>query len=147
MVYFGLMATFRKILHRSLAGFMAAWLSGIVFLFCCPDMKAAVEADSCPLMKMSSSHCDKAATQKNTNDAIEGIKPACFDCCAFLPVVFDKSRKIDVVQKQIVTPSEKVVASKFDFPVISAASFFAAAFKQRVPDRRGTYLVNGVFRI
>jgi len=142
------MATVRNVLHRSLAGFMVVWLSGVVFLFCCPEMKAAApEADSCPLMKMSSSHCDKAAKQQPAGDTIEGVRPACFDCCAFLPVVFDKSRKIDVVQKQIAAPVEKVVATKFDFPVTRTASFLAAAFKQRIPDRHGTYLVNGVFRI
>ena len=142
------MASVRNILHRSLAGFMAVWLSGFLFLFCCPEMKAAVEeTESCPLMKMSASHCDKAAKQDTGNDSIEGSRPACFECCAFLPVVFDKSRKIDVVEKQITEPPQEVAAANFTFPVLHTHTTIATAFSQRVPDRHGTYLVNGVFRI
>ena len=140
------MASARHILRNSLAGFMAVWLSGVLFLFCCPEMKAAVEADSCPLMKMSS-HCDHAAKQETANDSVEGVKPACFECCAFLPVVFDKSRKIDVVQKQIMAPAEELVVKKFEFPGIRFTAPGPTAFEPWVPDRHAAYLMNGVFRI
>jgi hypothetical protein len=140
------MASMRNILQRSTAGFMAVWLSGAVFLLCCPEMTAATPADSCPLAKMSS-HCDHAAKQETGNDSVEGVRPACFECCAFLPIVFDKSRKIDVVQKEIVAPAEELAVSKFEFPSISIKPISRVIFERHVPDRRGTYLVNGVFRI
>jgi hypothetical protein len=140
------MASVRNILQRSLAGFMAVWLSGVVFLFCCPEMKAAAAADFCPMMQMSS-HCDHAAKQEPANDSVEGVRPACFECCAFLPVVFDKSRKIDVVQKQISAPKEELALAKFKFPAARFAMPQSRLLKQRVADRHGTYLVNGVFRI
>jgi hypothetical protein len=140
------MASMRNILQRSTAGFMAVWLSGAVFLLCCPEMKAAAPADSCPLAKMSS-HCDHAAKQETGNDSVEGVRPACFECCAFLPIVFDKSRKIDVVQKQIVAPSQELVVKRFEFPLVSVKRLPPVIVQRNVPDRHGTYLVNGVFRI
>jgi hypothetical protein len=139
------MISYRNILHRSLAGFMAFWLSGVVFLFCCPEMATAAEPDSCPLMKMSS-HCDKAS-QQTASDSFEGVRPACFECCAFLPIVFDKSRKIDIVQKQISAPAETTPLTKFRFPVARFVLAVHGSLPSRVPDRHGTYLVNRAFRI
>jgi len=140
------MASVRNILQRSLAGFMAVWLSGVVFLFCCPEMKAAAAADSCPLMQMSS-HCDHAAKKETANDSVDGVRPACFECCAFLPVVFDKSRKIDVVHKQIIAPKKELVLAKFELPAVRLPMPQSTLLKQRAADRHWTYLVNGVFRI
>lgn len=141
------MRTKRNILQRSLAGFMAVWLSGVVFLFCCPQVKAAAEeADSCPLIKMGS-HCDKAAGQNSSNNSIERTTTPCFECCAFLPLVFDKSRKIDTVQKQVLVSVEVVVASKFEFAKISARPVPSSRFITRIADRGESYLVHRSFRI
>ena len=128
-----------------MAGFMAVWLSGFVFLFCCQEMKAVAADESCPLVK-AGSHCDKAQ-QTSTNDAIEALRPACFDCCGFLPIVFDKSRKVDTVQKQIATPADNLAVAKFEFAGMPRTMTSSPALADRVPDRRGTYLVNKVFRI
>lgn len=133
--------------QRVVAGFMALWLSGFVFLFCCQNMKAAeMEAESCPLMKMSS-HCDRASQQEAATDSLAGSRPACVECCAFLPVVFDKSRKVDLVQKQIAPPADKPAPEPFRVPVSATPSTPELSFADRVPDRHGTYLVNRVFRI
>ena len=84
----------KKYLHRSLAGVMAVWLSGVVFLLCCQTTAAAMpDGDSCPMAKMSS-HCDKMK-QQNADSAVFEAPPVNCLNCGFLPVVFDKTRKIE----------------------------------------------------
>lgn len=147
VVYFSPVIIRSGTTQRVVAGFMSLWLSGFVFLFCCEDMRAAeMDAASCPLMK-ASSHCDHASKQANTGDSMVGTKPACVECCAFLPVVFDKSRKVDPVQKQIVVPQTAVAAIKFSYPESRPGVPPASSLAGRVPDRHGTFLKNCVFRI
>ena len=89
-----------KQLTRATAGFLAVWLSGVVFLFCCemmPQVQAASsENENCPLAKLHNS-CDKSDGE-NQSAAIEK-ESSVLECCAMLPRVFDKARKIEKTQK------------------------------------------------
>lgn len=136
----------KKITHKTLAGFMALWLSGFIFLFCCSTLNAkTMEKESCPLAKMSK-HCDKAKNANQNVPVVESTDESSFDCCGFLPVVFDKSRKIEQDQKQIaMTP--KVIVVKFILPRPANISPTFTAFQSRVPNRHGTFMKNCVFRI
>lgn len=83
-----------KFTRKGMAGFMALWLSGIVFLLCCemPKTQAAPE-DSCPLSKMKG-HCDKAKSKQPSITLSSLPDTREVDCCGFIPAVFDKARKI-----------------------------------------------------
>ena len=137
----------RTFMHRSLTALMVVWLSGVVFLFCCQNTKAAsAMADSCPMAK-SHSHCDKAGKTDGKGPFIDASTPVCLQC-AFLPVVFDKSRKVEVVRTQVAEPAAAVAVKTFRLPVMAAAiNVLASPFQTRVADRHGTYVRNCVFRI
>jgi hypothetical protein len=133
----------KKTAHKAIAGFMALWLSGIIFLLCCEKLNAKqAEAEFCPLAKMSG-HCDKT---ESGAPVIEAVADASVECCAFLPVVFDKARKIEQTQTHAaITPTP--AATKFHFPRPAIKTQPAVAFHARVPDRHATYLINRNFRI
>ncbi|MBK6587793.1 MAG: hypothetical protein IPG22_05690 [Acidobacteria bacterium] len=136
--------TVKKIAHKTFAGFMALWLSGFVFLFCCETLNGqSMDMESCPLAKMSE-HSDKA---KQANSPVIGLTDeSSMDCCGFLPIVFDKSRKINQTEKQI-APALTVVAIKFTLPTVTKITTSFPAFHKRTPDRHGTFIRNCVFRI
>ncbi len=136
---------FKHYIRVTLAGFMSVWLSGVVFLFCCQGTAAAaIEADHCPMAKMSS-HCDKAKQQTSNADFFERAAPACVDCCAFLPAVFDKTRKVEPAQEQM-APTAKVAAISFDPPMITVAAFISQTFQQPAKLAAKIYIQNCVFR-
>ena len=97
---------------------LAVWLSGFVFLFCCGMMDVrAVETEFCPLAK-SASHCSKAKPDEN-QIAFLSEHTSRFDCCYFLPAVFDKVRKIQKTQ-QIALPLNKIkIDSAKYLPVVN----------------------------
>jgi hypothetical protein len=132
--------------QRITAGVLVIWLSGVVLLFCCGNMKAqAAEADSCPLAKTS--HCDKhSSVEDDPETARFQTESRAFDCCGFLPKVFDKARKIEKDPQAAPTmPTAKISAPKFSFVV--AAIKAPGAYRPPVHNRGGTYLKNCVFRI
>jgi len=133
----------KRIAHKTLAGFMAVWLSGVVFLLCCQQMNGAgTDAESCPLAKMSA-HCDKAGPGFSF---AESTDETAMDCCGFLPAVFDKARKVEQTQKQFAV-AQKPAALKFTLPPVSQNSPTITAFYSRIPDRQTTFVKNCVFRI
>ena len=123
---------------------MAVWLSGVVFLVCCHPVAALPTPDSCPMTKMSA-HCDKRKKQNVYSHFVQPPPAGCVEC-GFLPVVFDKSRKVDQVQKQAARPLEQI-AVRFD-PLVYAEprSATRAVYKRvLIPDR--IFIKNCVFRI
>ena len=104
-----------KHIRPTVAAFLAMWLSGVVFLLCCQQVNGAKSIHGfCPMAKMGG-HCNKTkgnATpswyRKNTDDQ-------CLAGCAYLPVVFDKSRKVEKARKQT-APSAAVLFVRFSAP-------------------------------
>ena len=135
---------FWKLARVSLAGIMAVWLSGVVLLFCCHPVVASPAAYSCPMAKMSA-HCDKA--KKHTADSHVVTRPTA-DCieCGFLPVVFDKSRKVDQVQKQAAPTAERI-AVRFDPLVFVDVKPEPVASYRWAPSFDRVFIRNCVFRI
>jgi len=121
--------TLKKYIRISLAGLMSVWLSGVVFLFCCERINANTgEAESCPLAKMSLDDCPIADAA-----VIKTVQENCVDCCGFLPVVFDKNRKIEQNEKQITTASNVPVikfdpSAAFDYTAKPAAIYSRVAY-------------------
>ena len=139
------MANIRNVAKRVLAGFMALWLSGFVFLFCCQNKAAAADMEFCPLAKAG--HCDKGKPVDPSVANVDWPQPPCADCCAFLPVVFDKSRKIEPVQKQLaIKPLPAIEVVRF-IPAARHGSGFAVVTVGLIRDKGSTYLRNSVFRL
>lgn len=132
--------------QRIISSVLVIWLSGIVLLFCCGNMEARVsEADSCPLAKTS--HCDRQASNENAVDFASFQKESrAFDCCGFLPKVFDKARKIEKIpQAATAAITAETPAPKFSFVVHSVKS--PKIYQPVVHNGGSTYLKNCVFRI
>jgi hypothetical protein len=133
---------------KTIAAFMVFWLSGVLFLFCCGTMQAqARDAEFCPLAQKGQSHCNKAksgvsdfSTVSKQSDNLN------FDCCGFLPAVFDKTRKIEKNQ-QAALPVAKV---KVDLPKFSFTenNFEATAdYRSPVLKQGKIFIKNCIFRI
>lgn len=127
-----------------LAGFMILWLSGFLFLFC-PQMPAMTAKEFCPLAK-GKSHCDKAKAENDSPLVSRESGIYSFDCCGFLPAVFDKSRKVEKNQKTV----QPVAKIKVDLPKFAFAekdfavsgSYNSVSFSQNK-----IFIKNCVFRI
>jgi hypothetical protein len=130
-----------KSARNVLAAFMILWLSGFLFLFC-PQMTAK---EFCPLAK-GKSHCDKAKAENDSPLVSRESGSYSFDCCGFLPAVFDKSRKVEKNQKtahpvaKIKVDLPKFVFTEKDFAV--SGSYNSASFSQNK-----IFIKNCVFRI
>src|SRR5829696_4216429 len=74
---------------RAVAAFMSIWLSGAFFLFLCAGPSSAA-TEHCPLAR-SSSHCDHGG-RGAAPSSFDRAKSDSVDCCAFIPVLFDKVR-------------------------------------------------------
>lgn len=134
-----------SVTKRIFAGLLAVWLSGVVFLLCCGMPKAQAEIESCPLAKIG--HCAKSSGDENAlRFEIFQNADSSFDCCGFLPQVFDKVRKAERNQEVSELPIKlEVPALSFNFINTQAAASFYC--RPRPIDRSGTYLRNRVFRI
>jgi hypothetical protein len=76
-----------------ISSLLVVWLSGFVFLFCCGTTEIEAKDNFCPLSK-AKKHCDKSETG-SSSDSLRQASNEDFDCCGFLPAVFDKARKIE----------------------------------------------------
>lgn len=131
---------------RVIAGLLAVWLSGVVFLFCCEATKSkSTVAESCPLAKTN--HCHKMPGGKTDLEfAALQTENQTFDCCRFPVQVFDKARKIETVQQAaIVSTVVKISAPKLSF--IKTDFKFPAVYQSFIRNRGSTFLRNCVFRI
>jgi len=132
--------------QRIISSLLVVWMSGVVLLFCCGNMEArAAEADSCPLAKTS--HCDKQTGGETNLDFARIQKESwAFDCCGFLPKLFDKARKIEKnPQAATIATTAKPRAPKLSFVIQTVKS--QKVYQPIVQNRGSTYLKNCVFRI
>jgi hypothetical protein len=128
------MKQFRKNCRKTLAGFMSLWLSGVALLLFCQLPARAAGSDFCPLARASKGHCDHAAKTTKSKLISQRTSEA-FDCCGFIPAMFDKTRKVER-HKQPADIGEKPVPFRLkirpvrrDWPKAVQASF------QGVPGR------------
>lgn len=133
-------------IKQVISGSLIVWLSGIVFLFCCEMPKAqASNVESCPLAKTH--HCSKQSNAETVSGfASLQTNQLTFDCCKFLPLVFDKARKIEKIQK---TETAQTTVKVFQ-PIFSAVKHWFPApknFHSVVVNRENIRLKNCVFRI
>jgi len=122
------------------------WLTGVVFLFCC-EMAAAepLAGEFCPLSK-AQSHCDKSASDNDADvisDRSDGLST---DCCAFLPVVFDKTRKIEKAQ-QTAPITSKLIVDRPRFTIVTDSREFSPNYRAALLPQNNLYIRNCIFRI
>jgi len=134
--------SFRQNTKKIIAASLVFWMSGVLFLFCCGTAQAT-ETESCPLVKTE--HCSK---QSDVNRLAEfaSVQPQTLGCCRFLPPAFDKTLKIEKIQKiEAALSTVKILQPKF---LVVKSEFPAAKnFRGVVINRENTYLKNCVFRI
>ena len=133
-------------MHRTLTGFMALWLSGVVFLLCCDTANGnAMSPEFCPLAK-TSSHCDKGTIADSTSPSVADLEQNSLECCTILATVFDKTRKIERAQSQAVT-DPKLFALRFISPAVAGHNQPHSLPASRVSDKHHLFIQNCVFRI
>ena len=135
----------RKITHKTLSACMAVWLSGVVLLFCCDEINGRSMKADCPLAKMSA-HCDKGEKDKASQVIASQTAEQGMECCAFIPVLFDKTRTVESGQQ----PSAAAPALVVEVPrLVSIQANFAPASSYRSTAllRNNTFLKNRTFRI
>ena len=101
-----------------------------------------MKAEFCPLEKMIG-RCNRT---KNVDfPIVEASTTHEMECCGFLPVVFDKARKIEAGQSPAAPVAKVVVEPIRLVPVL--ATYEPARVFSRIESRQGTYLQNCNFRI
>jgi uncharacterized membrane protein len=135
----------RHTIRRTVSGFMALWLSGSVFIFCCyASSTVKMMTESCP-MHAASHHCDGMIEQNDPSKIVDRLEGVCFDCCGYLPAVFDKARKVD--QPAPVTAPERVAVVATLITPRPARAPLGPAYRTRLPDKSRTFISTQVFRI
>ena len=139
-----------KKMQKVFAASLGVWLSGIVFLFCCGVIEArAAETEFCPLAKAAreKSHCDKTETKSKSdsplfsNETNDG-----FDCCGFLPAVFDKARKLEKNQPAAVV-ADKIKIERTTFFTPKKAFEISRFYRPPPLEKEKIFIKNCVFRI
>jgi hypothetical protein len=136
--------TIKKLTHKAFVASMAIWLSGVVFLVLCHG-RTPNSMDSCPLVRMGA-HCDKADKERDSEKVEKQSNETGVDCCAFIPIFFDKNRTSDSNRQvaasapitTMITPRLVKVATNFS-PTLTHSS--AVLYKNN------TFLKNRTFRI
>ncbi len=119
-------------------------LSGFLLVFCCHLQIVQAENqknDSCPLAKISNS-CKKADNSQSFS--IEADSD--LDCCKILSQVFDKTRKVEKIQKAGTT-AEIIEISASAFTFVRSEFKQSKVFQTFISNRAKTHLKNCVFRI
>lgn len=139
------MSKTRKYIRFALSGFMTVWLSGIVFLVCCVAI-TSTEKNHCPLAKASASaHCEKgkADTAPFLHKSPDG---SVFNCCGFIPAVFDKARKLQTNDPVLATKPAPI-ADRVDFLPSHSTPRQSPIYSGLVVQKNRTYLKNRILRI
>ena len=136
---------FKQSFRCGLAAVLAVWLSGLAFLICCPKAVAAPSQAFCPLVKMGG-HCDKARNQATLSWNSDGSGDCGVTGCAYLPIVFDKSRKVEKTKKHP-TLFSPVIAGEFAPPVPAKIRSFPVFSYSRIAFDNRILVKNCILRI
>ena len=135
----------RAKLQKIMSASLAIWLSGFVLLFCCGAMEAkTAETEFCPLAK-AEKHCNKTKADENQT-SFSGDSSSTFDCCNFLPAIFDKVRKVEKTERVAPIADKIKIESPRFLPVKNnferAENYRKSSFRQEK-----IFIENCVFRI
>ena len=110
-------------------------------------METRANEEFCPLAK-AKSHCNKSEKSKTDDSAIllEQSDNKKYDCCGFLPAVFDKARKIEK-NPQAANVTSKVKVERPQFSGVVNDFEIAAVYHSPNKNREKLFIKNCVFRI
>ena len=133
-------------IHKTFTAFMAIWLSGVVFVGWCGAMNfGSSDRVSCPLAKVSN-HCDKQAGKTGSHTVVKLSENRYFDCCGFIPLVFDKARKVDSRQAET-GPAAETLNVRFEIPPYTGVGETTRPRYKPPPKYRKLFITNRVLRI
>jgi hypothetical protein len=133
-------------IRRGTAAFLTFWLSGLLFALSCQVHGAQLAASACPLSK-AHDHCPMAAAKSAGRPAIYSQDDGSLtECCGFLPVVFDKARKVEKNGHLAFTPP-KSAAAYVPIPLPIHRDFRRSPVLGLVVSRHDLFIRNCVFRI
>lgn len=136
-----------KFAAKPIAAFMVFWLSGVLFLLCCGEMRARTsDKEFCPLAAKGQSHCDKGAVKSDSPIFSKISESQTLDCCGFLPAVFDKTRKGENIQ-QSAQPADKIKVDSPRFSYVENSFEAVADYHSPFLAREKIFIKNCVFRI
>ncbi len=149
MILYHLMKSFfsQQNPQRLISSLLVVWLSGFVFLFCCGAVEVQAKTEFCPLAK-AKSHCDKSEKSETGDSAISlnQTDNENYDCCGFLPAIFDKARKIESnLQTASIADKVKIESLRFS-PVVNGFEI-AGIYHAPIYNREKIFIRNCVFRI
>jgi len=146
LIVYQLMKAFfsRQNPQKFVSSLLIVWLSGFVLLFCCGMMEVQAKTEFCPLAK-AKSHCDKSKTDDSAT-SLNLSENETFDCCGFLPAVFDKARKIEK-DPQTANIADKVKVERLRFSPVANSFEIAGIYRSPIYDREKIFIRNCVFRI
>lgn len=141
-----LFTNLKKMTHRTVAGLLAIWLSGVIFLICCEKINGKMaDADMCPMAKMSVD-CDKGKEPNLSGATMRNGSNLCLECAGIIQAVFNKSRRVETVQKYVAVSSTPVIVKFSAAALIGHTPAFVDS-QARLPDKQRTFVRNCVFRI
>lgn len=124
---------------------MAFWLTGLVFLLCCGMMEAPASVEFCPLTK-AGSHCDRMKAETDLLKFSGESDGFSFDCCGFLPQLFDKVRKLEKFQETAQVPNKlKIELPRFS--LVQNNFQLAEIYYAPISASNKIFIKNQVFRI
>ena len=116
-----------------------------MFLLCC-HVQVTESAEFCPLAKPGI-HCDKTEKAKDAERVTKQAADDGIDCCAFIPLFFDKTRTSDSHQQvAFVAPASIVLAPQL-VAVNTLPKFRISHNISVVLLKNDTFLKNRTFRL
>src|SRR3982750_1633983 len=128
--------------HRCCTAFLAVWITGIAFIFCCPARATNAQTQACPLATRD----DCKGSRKSAGKVLTRSEASTAACCTFLSAVFDKARKIEKLDRfptiyPFTTPFTRLAQGPFQ--VFSRATTYVSPACSGQP----VFVRNCVFRI
>lgn len=134
----------RQFLRKPLAAFITIWLSGFAMLALCQLPARAAGPEHCPLAKPTVAHCNKTKANAKADLVSTGTSQA-FDCCGFIPAVFDKARKLERGMAAV-EPAAGVAISTRRLPR-EVRAIRVTSYTSYRPIKDRIFIKNRVFRI
>jgi hypothetical protein len=133
--------------HKGLATLMTVWFSGLVFLVSCQFAQGAPSIEEhFPLAaaKKAEHHCDKGDSKESP--AVSFPTNAVFDCCSFLPRLFDRECKVEYGERTA-APALSATVKFVDRPDSGFAVIPRACYSTPVTYRNKIFIRNRILRI
>lgn len=136
---------FQQFINKLAAALVIFWLSGLILVFCCENLSATEQKESCPLAK--SSHCAKSSSEKKSSSQLSVTKDFQTYGCCLLPNIFDKARKVESHSQADVDETFALEIPAAKFSALGTKAVASIPYHPALISKSRTYLKNRVLRI